>query len=62
LPCLERMVLFGSSMKRSAKILAPFNAKAAATYSSTSLAEVDLRAATIELHSRIRANRVCFLL
>jgi hypothetical protein len=27
-------------MKRSAKILAPFNAKAAATYSSTSLAEV----------------------
>ena len=46
------MVLFGSSMKRSAEILAPFNVKAAATYSSTSLAELDRRPAIASNCSR----------
>jgi len=50
--------LVGSSMKRSAKILAPLNAKAAATYSSMSMAEVDRRAATALNCTRFRANRI----
>jgi len=49
--------LVGSSMKRSAKILAPLNAKAAATYSSMSMAKVDRRAATALNCTRFRTNR-----